>query len=47
MSVLIFWDVTPRGLVGIYQCLYVCMFKAEVSPEDGDSIFLRNVSIYL
>jgi hypothetical protein len=42
MSVLVFWVVKPCGLVGRYQ-----RFEGTFSPEDGDSIFLRNVGIYL
>jgi hypothetical protein len=38
MSMLFSWIMTPCRLVGRYQRFF--------SPEDGDSIFLRNV-IYL
>jgi hypothetical protein len=34
ISILVFWVVTPWGLVGRYQC-----------PEDGDSMFLQNIDI--
>jgi hypothetical protein len=36
MSTLVFWDVTPCGLVGKQQ--------TDFSPEDGGSMFLRNVA---
>jgi hypothetical protein len=52
---LVFWIVTPRR-VDLYvdnnvsEKHNVSIFRAEVSilrAEDGDSMFLRNVSIYL
>jgi hypothetical protein len=45
MSMLVLWVVTPCELVGRYQCLAgtYCLF----SPEDGGSIFLRNIGICL
>jgi hypothetical protein len=48
---LFFWMVTPCKRVGRYQRFRettVCIFRVSiVSPEDGDSMFLRNVGIYL
>jgi hypothetical protein len=38
-----FWVVTPYRLVGRYQRFGEKYF----SPEEGDSMFLRNVHIYL
>jgi hypothetical protein len=43
MSMLAFWAVTPRTLVGRYQRFGDTHF----SSEDGSSIFLRNVCISL
>jgi hypothetical protein len=37
MMMMMIWDLAPCRLVGRW---------AEVSPEDGDNIFLRNVGIY-
>jgi hypothetical protein len=37
MPIFVFWVVTPCGLVGLY--FQVGIF----SPEDGGSMFLRNV----
>jgi hypothetical protein len=45
VSVLVFWVVTPCGLVGRYQ-----RFGGTYSvlcPEDGGSMFFRNVGISL
>jgi hypothetical protein len=41
-SSLLFWIVTSCGLVGRKQ-----HFGGMYCPEDGDSLFLRNVSIYI
>jgi hypothetical protein len=43
---LVFWVVTPCGLVG-FEGTYCSIFRAEVSVEDGGSMFFRNVGIYL
>jgi hypothetical protein len=49
---LIFWVVKPCGLVGRYQrfggtyCLHLQRWN-HFSPKDRDSMFLRNVGIYL
>jgi hypothetical protein len=48
MMMLVFWVVTPCGLVGRYQhfggMYYTAFF---FSPEDEGSMFLRNAGIYL
>jgi hypothetical protein len=43
VSTLVFWVVTPCGLVDRYQHFIGTYF----SPEDGGSMLLRNVGIYL
>jgi hypothetical protein len=45
MSMLVFWVVTPFGLVGRYQSFGEN--TASFSPEDRGSMFLRNVGICL
>jgi hypothetical protein len=55
MSTLSFWVVTPCGLVCRYQrfgatyCLHLQGWShfSVFSPEDGDSMLLRNVGIYI
>jgi hypothetical protein len=39
---LAFWTVMSFGFVGRYQ-----RFAEKRNPEDGDSIFLKNVGTYL
>jgi hypothetical protein len=52
-SMLVFWVVLLCGLVGRDQrsgktyCLHLQHCRVEVSLEDGGSMFLRNVCIYL
>jgi hypothetical protein len=41
MSGLVFWVVNPCGPVNRYH-----RFEETYRPEDGDSMFLRNVGIY-
>jgi hypothetical protein len=43
MSMLVFCVLTPCGLVGRYEHFG----ESNFSPEDGDSMFLRNVGVYL
>jgi hypothetical protein len=47
MSMLVFWVVTPCGLVGRYQRFggTYCLYLQDWS-EDGGRTFLRNVGIY-
>jgi hypothetical protein len=53
MSMLLFWVVTPCGIVGRYQrfgwtcCLHLQPSSVIFRTEDGDSVFLRNFGIYL
>jgi hypothetical protein len=42
MSVVVFWVETLYGLVGGYQ-----RSEEHYTPEDGGSMFLRNVCIHL
>jgi hypothetical protein len=48
MSMLV-WVVTLRGVVGRYQRFGVayCLQLQQFSPEDGDSMLLRNVGVDL
>jgi hypothetical protein len=41
MSMLVFWVVTPYGLVGGYQRF------GGFSPDDGNSMFCQNVDTHL
>jgi hypothetical protein len=43
---LVLWVVTPCGLVGGYK-LFGGTYYLHSSPEDGGSMFLRNVGICL
>jgi hypothetical protein len=50
MSILLFLVLTPRGLVCRYQGFgetYCLHLHGHFSSEDGDSMFLRKVGIYL
>jgi hypothetical protein len=45
MRTLFFWAVTPCGLADRnFRETYLSIFS---SPEDGDSMFIRNVGIHL
>jgi hypothetical protein len=46
MAMLVFWVVTSCGLGNRYQ-RFGETYCLHFSPEDGDSMFLRNVVIYL
>jgi hypothetical protein len=49
LSLLFFWVITPCVLVSRYSVSEehtASMSMTEVSPEDEDNMFLRNVSIY-
>jgi hypothetical protein len=41
-SMVVSWVVTPCGILGTYK-----RFGETYCPEDGGSIFLRNVGIYI
>lgn len=47
----VFRDVMMCSLVGVYQCVLQeyagCLLGIFFSPEDGDSMFLRNISNHL
>jgi hypothetical protein len=43
MSMLVFWVAKPYGLAGRYQSFGGIYFR----PEEGSSMFLRNVDMYL
>jgi hypothetical protein len=49
MSMLVFWVITPFGLVVRYQRFggTHCLHLQGLSSEDGGGMFLRNVGIYL
>jgi hypothetical protein len=51
MTRFLLWVVTPCRLLRRYRrfgetCLRPLCFLLQVSPEDGDSMFLRNVGVY-
>jgi hypothetical protein len=47
----VFWDVLPCGMVDVENSIQyaVCNFRTGdlFYPEDGESMFLRNVYIYI
>jgi hypothetical protein len=44
----LFWDVTPRNLVDVYQrFINTCFLRDQLRPEDGDSKHLWNVRKFL
>lgn len=50
MSILVSWAVIPSEIVSGYQCFGEtdCLHLHDYfSPEDGHSMFLRNVGMYL
>jgi hypothetical protein len=46
ISMLVFWVVTPCGLAGRYKHFEEYTIS-NLSPEDGDNMFLRNVDLDL
>jgi hypothetical protein len=48
IMMMLFWVLAPCGLVGRRQLFgeTYCLHLQDFSPEDGDSMFIRNVGIY-
>lgn len=47
MKINVFWDETPYGLVDVYRLYWLIYRVEDMHPEDGEIMFLRNVTKHL